>query len=421
LSVERVSDQDFRTLGIDQGASREEVKRAYREMAKRWHPDRFQGRTIREQQRAEEMFKEITAAYRRISGAWKGSKQAAEQDGKAPPGPPPESRDAKAGDSSASDNTAHPGYTAYTETPRKRKAADAFKRFSPRLGKLRHIKRYQAAALLLALFIAAASVIILHNPPMDQPRPSQRDGASPTVIVSEPKAAPAPEASANRESESAEPLSSAPPSLGPPRETPSPAADSYFTMGSIQAEVLRIQGIPTRVRGQVWIYGLSEVHFKDGRVVRFDNFDGNLRVRLIPSTAVQASPPEFFSLGSTMDEVLAAQGATPARVDARRWHYGFSEVRFKDNRVIGFDNFFGDLRIKMLPSPQYGQAKPGEYFTIGSNQNEVLAIQGTPSSVQGNLWFYQFSNVLFRDGKVQSIVDSGGSLRFRPPEDTAKR
>jgi hypothetical protein len=414
LSVERVSDQDFRTLGLVQGASREEVKKAYRDMAKRWHPDRFQGRTIREQQRAEEMFKEIAAAYRRISGAWKGAKQEAKDDGKAPSGPPPENRDAKVRDSSTSD------YTAHTEAPRKRKAADAFRRFSPHLGKVRHIKRYQVAALLLAPFLAVALIAGLHNPPMDQSRSSQRDGASPTVIVSEPKAATALGASANRDSGPAETLSSAPPSLSPSR-APSPAADSYFTMGSIQAEVLRIQGIPTRVRGQVWIYGLSEVHFKDGRVSRFDNFDGNLRVRLIPSTAVQTSPPEFFSLGSTMDEVLAAQGATPARVDARRWHYGFSEVRFKDNRVIGFDNFFGDLRIKMLPSPQCGPAKSGEYFTIGSNQNEVLAIQGTPSSVQGNLWFYQFSNVLFRDGKVQSIVDSGGSLRFRPPEDTAKR
>jgi hypothetical protein len=47
----------FAVLGVKQGASREEVARAYRRLAKRWHPDTGGGRP------AEETMARINAAY----------------------------------------------------------------------------------------------------------------------------------------------------------------------------------------------------------------------------------------------------------------------------------------------------------------------------------------------------------------------
>lgn len=52
----------YNVLDVDRDASAEEIKRAYRRAAMRWHPDRNQGDTL-----AEERFKDINEAYRVLS------------------------------------------------------------------------------------------------------------------------------------------------------------------------------------------------------------------------------------------------------------------------------------------------------------------------------------------------------------------
>ena len=47
----------FQTLGVKPGASEDEIKKAYRSLAKKWHPDK------NNEAGAEEKFKEISAAY----------------------------------------------------------------------------------------------------------------------------------------------------------------------------------------------------------------------------------------------------------------------------------------------------------------------------------------------------------------------
>jgi len=41
---------------------------------------------------------------------------------------------------------------------------------------------------------------------------------------------------------------------------------AYFTVGSTKSDVIRIQGPPNKVAGNVFTYGLSEVYFRNGRV-----------------------------------------------------------------------------------------------------------------------------------------------------------
>jgi len=73
-SEEEVATEDpdlskhYATLGIGTDATAAEVKQAYRDLAKVWHPDRFDDGDTRLKQKAEEQLKVINDAYARIQG-----------------------------------------------------------------------------------------------------------------------------------------------------------------------------------------------------------------------------------------------------------------------------------------------------------------------------------------------------------------
>lgn len=53
-----MADELYKTLGVSKKASQDEIKKAYRKLARKYHPDRNPG-----DEKAEEKFKEISAAY----------------------------------------------------------------------------------------------------------------------------------------------------------------------------------------------------------------------------------------------------------------------------------------------------------------------------------------------------------------------
>ena len=55
----------YDVLGVSPAASRDEVKRAWRDLCKVWHPDRFEG-DLPLQQRAEEKLRAVNAAYEAV-------------------------------------------------------------------------------------------------------------------------------------------------------------------------------------------------------------------------------------------------------------------------------------------------------------------------------------------------------------------
>ncbi len=396
MPPERIAESDYKVLGLRPGAKPADIKRAYRTLAKKWHPDRFHSESFEARALAEQRFLEIDEAYRRLIKNWgKGTGPA----GKAGPRQGRE-RAAAGAEKTADDSGAEPHADGTAASGRKRRFGRAT------AAVYRKIQASGKAKLFVIALFAAALLVQVHayfwsSPPeTESVAPLEKPAAQPE---SAPGAASSPEKL----------LSEIKPPPPPPLMQSAPQPNS-FTIGSSSAEVLRIQGKPSRVQGQTWFYGLSEIHFRNGVVWRFNNFDGSLQVQMLPGSPEKTTPPHF-TVGSTQDEVLLVQG-TPTRIELDKWFYGFSEVRFKDGRVKEYDNYFGTLKVRLLPSPLAGFSPQKYFFTIGSTQDEVMAVQGTPTTIQGNSWSYNFSYIFFREGKVSSISDTEGNLRFIAPE-----
>ena len=89
-------DSDYVVLGMPPGASMEELKTAYRDLVKVWHPDRFAGNP-RLQRKAQEKLKEINLAYERLQS------RSTSPASTPPPPPPPHSETGPASTSQAPD------------------------------------------------------------------------------------------------------------------------------------------------------------------------------------------------------------------------------------------------------------------------------------------------------------------------------
>ena len=61
----------YEVLGISKGASQEEIKQAYRKLAKQYHPDHYANNPLADL--AEEKFKEINEAYEALTGVGSGA------------------------------------------------------------------------------------------------------------------------------------------------------------------------------------------------------------------------------------------------------------------------------------------------------------------------------------------------------------
>lgn len=389
MTPEALLEADLRTLGLEPGSGPSEVRRAYLELVKKYHPDRHHSKPYEARALAEKRFREIDEAYRRIAGNW----------GKMDP---PARHSAGAG--------------------RKTRPHGA-KPVAVGRPKINVRPRFQAKFLLFALLLASAVFILTQFPSffpgtaVDTEPPAAPAAHLPSATVEGEGGWQAPQASGVPQS-SADLTSPSSPASPPARLKVRPEAPhAFFTLGSTGSEVLSVQGAPSRVQGRTWIYGLSDIEFKNGYVSGFNNFDGSLRVRMPPGVAGERSkPPGHITIGSTEREVLLVQG-TPTQVEGDKWFYGFAELTFKNGRVAGYDNYFGSLKIRLLPS-LIGPRPAGDFFTIGSTPEQVLAAQGTPTAIHGNRWSYNFAFVFFRDGRVRSVIDSEGALRFHEPGKT---
>jgi curved DNA-binding protein CbpA len=266
-------------FGLTRAATRTEIKDAYRVLAKVWHPDRFQN-DEQLRSKAEEKLKEINSAYQLLTttvdeGAY----------GK-PHGPtsrPAESRQA---------STDAPGWTSY-ERPTQ-------KPFTPSSNPTRRASK-KWLAVAVAILVAAGIWIYLRYGGItipadnvhsaDAEKQTAAKGAVPAEAIGQTSqqkqrrhqavndgSNPGQKAEAHTRTNT---MASNRASLVVyPDEDP---LAPYFTVGSTRNDVVRIQGTPSRVAGNVFAYGLSEVYFQNGRVESW---------HVDPSTPLKARMPQ---------------------------------------------------------------------------------------------------------------------------------
>jgi len=65
-AIKNSKDNAYKILEIDKSATDDEVKKAYRKMAKKYHPDRLQDIGDAHKEAAKEKFQKVQAAYEKI-------------------------------------------------------------------------------------------------------------------------------------------------------------------------------------------------------------------------------------------------------------------------------------------------------------------------------------------------------------------
>ena len=248
-------------FGLTREATQTEIKDAYRTLAKVWHPDRFPG-DEHLRLKAEEKLKEINSAYQLLTtpedkGAYRPSSR---------PAPAPEDF--------------HQATAAATEERSYRRPTGDF--VSPPFRMRRRTSR-KWLAIPVATLLAGGIWMALRYV-----NPTSWDfwNATTTGGSAASQAGSSAETTAKRANgQGSKEKPGANGSAGLAEKTGAhtrtkvvssgaslveyPSDDPlvpYFTIGSTKDDVLRVQGTPDKVTGNVFAYGLSEVYFRNGRV-----------------------------------------------------------------------------------------------------------------------------------------------------------
>lgn len=279
----------YRILGLDPAASPDDVKQAYRRLAKVWHPDRFP-HDAQLQQRALKKFQDINQAYTTLQALHRRARADAPGAQPRAPSPPPRST-----------------------PPRRRRAVVWSWRMPTWLVVLLVFMTLRLVADSLALSPPSRLVELETAWHRTRPTPTRMLPRPTPLAVSTVR----------------------PPATAAPARARTP---DFFTVGSSKDEVLAIQGRPTVTSQRVWEYGESRVYFHQDRVTRWEIWPRDpLRARLLP-TMPTVITQDFFTVGSTKDEVLVVQGS-PTRFTERIWEYTYSRVYFDGNRVTHWDEW----------------------------------------------------------------------------------
>jgi hypothetical protein len=340
-------DRAYQILEVPPTASLAEIKQAYRELARVWHPDRFPPGSLHD--KAQERLKQLNLAYEQICSR-------GESEPRRPYRPRPES----------SERRENGGSTRSHAPPRPPAPTAPSPSFS-----------YKRSLTVVLTFLAVFGASLLFLTFSRQaPRPTTSRSVMESSYV--PVTAPTPYVYVTKRNTRV------------PTENLSPSGLALSTTATSAVrspiEIRRAEPVPSPTP---WV-------------------EVRRATRVIP-TPPDTSNREFFTLGSTKDDVLAIQGSPTSFPDSL-FHYDYSTVQFRDDKVVSWNSSYPPLKAKLLPKQP---AAGGDFFTIGSTRDDVLAIQGSPTSFTDSLFHYDYSTVQFRDGKVVSWNSSYPPLKAK--------
>lgn len=231
--------QCYKVLNADINSNWEDLRRSYRTLIQKWHPDRFKKED--EKELATNKLKEINMAYTELSNHYRkyGSL------------PLPSTNN------SNRTRTIVPQNKPKNKKPEIKTANKSNDASNPKKYGNRNTKNYFLVAVIMLFILAVALQTI--NTPVDNPEKFQKNISTPVVNHS-----------IN--------------ALKKIKEESQTDKEKYFTYRSSIGEVILIQGAPDRMQGDIWYYGESEIHFANGKVIKWIRTSNNpLNARAIPT------------------------------------------------------------------------------------------------------------------------------------------
>ena len=289
--------KDYQILGIQPGCTWLDLKEKYRQIVKKWHPDRFYNQP-QKKELAEEKIKEVNRAFDSLSNYYKKFGTL-----------PITAHETTFFGQSASKSPAFRTDTRPSQYDNDTVSSDAQSNDSKWATSFRMV----VAMIVIGFF---SWQFLVKGP--------DQEGTSPKI-------------EARRMQEFVmryTPLTNSEQSI---------KQNEFFSFGSSWSEVQAIQGIPSKIEFGIWYYGKSKVFFLNRMVSGWENNPSNpLKVANAPEPASTAS---YFTTGSTKADVRTVQGE-PLRKGENEWDYGISKVYFKGNRVTGwYNSIFNPLKI----------------------------------------------------------------------------
>ena len=407
----------FEILELKPGATPDEVKAAYRDLAKVWHPDRFRGDSPRLKAKAAEKLAEINEAYEKIrtyQARQKARKQ--EMNGQSTsPGTGPNYTGYRPYTPRSSSGTgqSYSGYSRPTSNPsaRRRSSSDTFRTSSRPYG--RSTRSHTSSR---------SSTSRTGQSPFKEKANTSYQSAKTT----------GPSNTLTRTGRTVQ--------YGPSRKRYSYHRERPRRKGNSLAMYLSIVGLlavavgatiyfinknqadqprpisewPVRIEPNTEATVSTDTDVDAAELVVSEDPDSAAEAPEDPSRVFGSSTPlldvekhsggpvdsGYFTLGSSKDEVVRHQGE-PEQVRHGVFRYGFSSVFFDEDVVVGWHQSPGALlQVQLKPRKRYNV----DYFTIGSTRDQVIATQGTPDHYGegGRELRYGESRVTFHRGRVVS-------------------
>lgn len=272
----------YKVLEIDNSADLETIRNAYRNLAKKYHPDTCQ---LMEKKQAEEKFKLINEAYDILSDSSKREKYdlanvpKGVREGKNEG----ESRRRAASDWSSSDYH----YEAFGGGPTNRYyTPDKSKQ---RMEKFLVLSKITAAFILVLIFIGFG---LFADKAYKENKKSQE--------------------------------------VSQETDKPVYSKNEYFTLGSSKQRVIDVMGKPEQDFGYSYEYENSSIYFNKNEIVSgWNNINNELKVFL--AKPVDNAPP--IKIGSTKKDVLNSMG-TPTFINKNVWRYESSYIFFSSEGKV---------------------------------------------------------------------------------------